>query len=170
MVWSYRDMGVAVSLTIKEYRKATKYGSMRAKSYIEDGYGTPRGGKGLDTVHKEGAVGEMMVCTHYGVEFDERVIDGGDEGSDIRLDGERVDVKATTESVPYLRARKSKVEEAEVDRYMLVKLEPEYGGVASKGFIIGHISSEWLKENITPKRAPRDILNYNLSWDRLNEI
>lgn len=166
------DVSVRVKLPRFKYWKALHYGEKRALSYRGDNkqgldYGTPRGGKSIEQVHKEGAVGEMLVCEYIGEPFDKRVIDGGDEGHDLALGGKSLDVKVSSHPEPDLLVKTSKIDKADI--YVLVRLntdgeEPPDNG----GLIVGYEYSEELKE-YEPGRYYTDIRNYRLDWKALKD-
>lgn len=168
MLETLDDRAVEVQLTFDEYMKAIINGVKRSISYIEEGRGTPRGGKGMPRVMVEGAIAEMMVAKHFDVEFDDSIVPW-DDGADLQIDGYHVDVKQNTWEEPKLLIKRKKLHGSKVDYYILVYIEDKVQ-VPVKGKIIGYKSKEWIKENITPKRWPLDILNYRLDWRGTNNI
>ena len=160
------EKSIHTDISQENLEKAILIGERRANSYKSGGYGTPRG-KSLERVMQEGAVGEMMVSQHYNAQFDERIIDGGDNGADMTICGDSVDVKVSTHPSPELLVKASKLT---ADVYVLVHLncspsEP----IPLEGMIVGYERAEEL-EKLTPGRFYSDIMNYRVDWKGLKKM
>lgn len=160
-----KEKSIEVELSYDKYQYALGYGARRSASYVDYGVDTARS-KSVHRTHLEGAVGEMMVCKHFGVNFDDRVIKGGDEGNDLDIGGESVDVKANTYENPDLQVKTSSTKS---DIYILVHLVCDpIDPIPMSGKIVGYMRKEDVLE-YEPGRYTTDLEGYSINWSHLED-
>lgn len=162
---------VRVELDKDEYTLAITTGVNRAESHPDS---TPMG-KSNDAIrsHPEGAVGEMMVCKYFGVNFDNTIKETGiyPGDTDLMIGDKQVDVKGTTWiDDPYLLVKKKLAHIAESDIYIAVMMDGE-GDIPHVGHIVG-----WAWHSVLIQQEPQDFppkyphMNYTQDWKTLNNI
>lgn len=120
--------------------------------------------------HLKGAVGEMMVCKYYGVQFDRTITPGYDGDVDMVIDDTAIDVKTFAHKSPDLLVKKSLVERGDAEVYILVRLRSEDPVVGYEGDIVGWEYSDYIQDNYTPKREPASIMNYKPDWRAIRNM
>lgn len=157
---------IGVELSKDEYLLAITTGINRAEAHLTS---TPMNKKDGVESHCEGAVGEMLVCKWFKVNFDNSVEETGiyPGDTDIRIGGVLIDVKAVTyQGNPWLLVKKNLIENGEAEIYINVLLE-ESESIPHRGEILGWRTSDWIQEHKKPKRKPREFLNYISRWSDL---
>lgn len=162
------EAGIEVKLNRDEYIIATTTGLNRAEAHTR---ATPVGKTALRS-HSEGAIGEMMVCKHLGIPFN-NVITGEYPGDvDVKILDYRVDVKATNywdDPVLLVKQKVAESEDAKSDMYINVRLRDE-GRIPHRGEIMGFISRDNMLDRFVPRNWPENTPwpNYAIEWGSYN--
>jgi len=148
-----------VELSPKQLEQAAAIATRRNKSYTDIDGGVVFGDRDSLRSHEIGILGEMAVAQFYHTDFDEETYAFGDDGFDVELWGQKVDVKSTATTkltLPQLLVRADKGLDADV--YIRAHVI-ECGASGAKVRLLGYAPQALVKSR-EPRRHPGTAKNF----------
>lgn len=148
-----------VELTTEQLRRVDALAEQRSETYDPIDGGVLFGERDSLTSHQIGLLGELAVAQFYNLSIDSNIYELGDDGTDLELHGESIDVKATATDAmerPELLVRADKSLSA--DLYVRAHVI-NWDRTGARVRIIG-AASKSVVEDREPQRHPWETKNY----------
>lgn len=156
-----------VELSKEQVHQATQLAKDRNQSYTAIDGGQLFGPNTSLTSHQVGILGELAVAVAYPAEIDKEQYEFGDDGADLSIWGNRVDVKSTATTAmtrPELLVRADR--DVTADLYMLTHLV-EWGPNGAVVRLLGYTTRENVLQR-TPRQHPGQMENYVVTPQELS--
>lgn len=148
-----------VELTTEQLQRVDALAEQRSETYDPIDGGVLFGERDSLTSHQIGLLGELAVAQFYNLSIDSNIYELGDDGTDLELHGESIDVKATATDAmerPELLVRADKSLSA--DLYVRAHVI-NWDRTGARVRIIG-AASKSVVEDREPQRHPWETKNY----------